>query len=78
MKNSELWVLEWSQRANVFHVQRLDTSLGYNRKLYRENTSTSNDYRILVVGTHDECSAAADASRQTLIGREPRHVEVVL
>ena len=68
--NSDLWVLEWSQRGNVFHVQPLENTLSFNRKLYRENTKTVNDYRVLVVGTHDECSMAADSARQTLIERE--------
>lgn len=70
--NSELYVLEWSQRANVFHVQPLEKTLQFNRGLYASNRETSNDYRTLIVGTYEECNAAADSARQTLIGREER------
>lgn len=67
---TNLWVLEWSQRANAFHIQKLEHTLSFNRKLYTENTKTSNDYRILHVGTHDECDAAAEAARSTIQTRE--------
>jgi hypothetical protein len=73
--NSDLWVLEWSQRGNVFHVQPLANTLSFNRKLYRENTKSINDYRVLLVGSNEECSAAADSSRRTLIERENRNVQ---
>jgi hypothetical protein len=73
MMNSELWALEWSHRANVFHVQRLDEALSFNRRLYQENTATTNDYRILLMGTKDECENAAEGSRHTLQERESRN-----
>ena len=68
----DLWVLEWSQRQNVFHVQRLEKTLSFNRSLYANNRPTSNDYRVLLVGTHLECHDAANAARQTLHEREDR------
>lgn len=74
---SELWVLEWSQRGNVFHVQELDRTLSFNRKLYANDTPTRNDYRILHVGTRAECSNAADAARGTLQERESTMRELV-
>lgn len=70
--NSDLYVLEWSQSSNGFHVQPLEKTLQFNRKLYAANRKTLNDYRVLFVGSYDECSAAADASRKTLIDREER------
>lgn len=68
--DKDLWVLEWSQRQNVFHVQRLEKTLSFNRSLYANNRPTSNDYRVLLVGAHDECQATADAARNTLRERE--------
>ena len=70
--NSDLYVLEWSQRGNGFHVQPLEATLQFNRRLYADNVGTVNDYRVLIVGTQDECLAAAEASRQTLVDREER------
>lgn len=66
----DLWVLEWSQRQNVFHVQPLVRTLAFNRNLYARNQPTNNDYRVLLVGTRDECQATADAARNTLRERE--------
>ncbi len=48
---SDAWVLEWSQRGNNLHAQRLDHTLSFNRHLYADNTATSNDYRVIHVGT---------------------------
>lgn len=76
-----LWVLEWSQRQNAFHIQRLDKTLSFNRNLYAENKNCMNDYRVIHVGQKAECEAMADACRHTLRDREPaaplRLVEVL-
>lgn len=68
----DLWVLEWSQRQNMFHVQPLSKTLSFNRSLYAHNRPTSNDYRVLLVGTRADCQATADAARHTLHEREGR------
>jgi len=73
--NSEMWVLEWSQRANVFHIQPIEKTLSFNRKLYANDKETVNDYRILFVGTHDDCDKAAEASRATIRERESKRIE---
>ena len=75
MKNFDLylWALEWSHRENVFRIQLLDDSLSSNRQLYRENIECKNDYRILVVGTKQECDSAAEAARYTLQAREGQY-----
>ena len=73
MMNSDLWVLEWSQRSNCFHVQPLERTLSFNRGLYTENKKTVNDWRVLFVGTQAECSETADASRATLQARESQY-----
>ncbi len=67
---SDLYVLEWSQRANVLHVQKMQDTLSFNRRLYENNRSTTNDYRIIHVGTKDECLNAANAVRNTIKSRE--------
>lgn len=81
-----LWVLEWSQRQNAFHIQRLDKTLSFNRRLYAEDKNCLNDYRVIHVGEKDTCEAMANACRQTLRDREPNatrtplslgHLEVV-
>lgn len=69
---SDLYVLEWSQRGNVFHVRRLVEVLQENRHLYASNSAASDDSRPLIVGTQSECMSAAEASAQTLAGRETR------
>lgn len=74
---SDVWVLEWSQRGNNLHVQRLDHTLSFNRHLYADNTATSNDYRVIHVGTYDECSEAAEAVRNTIAERESQRRELV-
>lgn len=73
--NSEMWVLEWSQRANVFHIQPMERTLSFNRRLYADDKKTVNDYRILFVGTHDDCDKAAEASRSTISEREKKRIE---
>ena len=74
MINSDTHVLEWSQRSNSFHVQPLENTLAFNRKLYRENKPTINDWRVLFVGSKDDCLATAESSRGTLNAREKRAV----
>ena len=61
----DLYVLEWSKKQGMPHVQRLEHTLSANRQAYRDNKST-NDYIPIFVGTFEEASAAADAIRPTL------------
>lgn len=68
--NSDQWVLEWSARQNAFHIQTLSETLSTNRRWYSENLTTTNDYRILLVASKDECHLAADNARRTLQERE--------
>jgi len=68
--NSDQWVLEWSARQNSFHIQPLAESLSTNRRWYSENLKTTNDYRILLVASKDECHATADSACRTLQERE--------
>lgn len=76
MKNSELWALEWSQRGNNLHVQRLENTLSFNRRLYLNDTVTGNDFRVIHVGTYDECNDAADAIRNTINERDAKRREL--
>lgn len=71
--SSELWVLEWSQRTNNIHLQPLERTLSFNRRLYLDNKLTINDYRVLHVGPESECRDAADSIRNTIAERE-RHL----
>ena len=66
--SSELWVLEWHQKSNNFHIQPLDKMLSDNRRAYMRDVARQN-WIVLVVGTHDECTATADAARPTLQAR---------
>ena len=73
--NSDLWVLEWSQKSNGFHVQSMDAMLSKNRQAYRDDHRPINNWLVIHVGTKNECQAVADAARQTIVSRAKR-VEV--
>ena len=71
-----LYVLEWSRKQGMPHVQRLDATLSANRQAYMDNKA-ANDYIPIAVGTMDEMLAAADAIRPTLISRRPDKADVL-
>lgn len=73
---TELYVLEWSKKQGMPHVQRLEYTLSHNRKAYMEDKAVR-DYIPLAVGTFDEMSAAADAIRPTLEKRKSERPEPV-
>lgn len=73
---AELYVLEWSKKQGMPHVQRLEETLSTNRLAYMEDKAT-NDYIPLAVGTFDEMLAAADAIRPTLAKRRPEKAEIL-
>lgn len=70
MTTTDLYVLEWIQRSNLFHIQAIEDTLRFNRRLYSENKATVNDWRMIHVGTRDECSIVADNCRHTLNQRD--------
>ena len=72
----DLYVLEWSKKQGMPHVQRLEKTLSHNRLAYMEDRST-NDYIPLFVGTFEEVSEAADAIRPTLEKRWSEKAEPV-
>lgn len=61
------FALEWSKSSNGFHINEVSYLLPANRRLFELNKS--HDYIILMIGTKDECTAAADVLRPTLIKR---------
>ena len=73
----QLWVLEWSQSQNALHIQPLEKTLAFNRRLYANDTKCINDYRVLHVGSRDECEAMANSCRQTLRARESEALSLV-
>ena len=66
----DLYVLEWSKKQGMPHVQPLETTLSMNRVAYMENRATG-DYIPLAIGTRQEMHDAADLIRQTLEKRRP-------
>lgn len=77
MNSKELWVLEWHQKSNNFHIQPLDLLLSRNREAYMLDKNLQN-WIVLHVGTNDECSKAADAARPTLHKREKERNKALL
>ncbi len=71
--NCDLWVLEWHQPSNNFHIQALDRLLSRNRDAYRDDRCLQN-WIVLHVGTKDECHKAAEAARPTLRKRERERI----
>lgn len=66
----DLYVLEWSKKQGMPHVQRLTETLSANRRAYMDD-KVVNDYIPIAVGTMDELLDAAEAMRPTLIKRRP-------
>ena len=67
---SDLYVLEWSKKQGMPHVQRLSETLSANRRAYMDNKATG-DYIPLAIGSFDEMIDAAEAIRPTLLSRRP-------
>lgn len=65
---SDLYVLEWSKKQGMPHVQRLADTLSANRRAYMDNKATG-DYIPLAIGPFDEMMDAAEAMKPTLIKR---------
>lgn len=61
------YVLEWSKKANCFHIQPIENTLASNQKCFIEERS--HDYLILMVGNHDAVCDMADSWRDRLIDR---------
>ena len=72
----EVYVLEWSHKQGMPHVQRLNDTLSANRRAYTGD-KPSNDYIPLAVGTLDDMLTAAEAMRPTLIKRRPEKAEIL-
>lgn len=73
---TELYVLEWSKKQGMPHVQPLERTLSNNRNAYMDNRAVG-DYIPIFVGTFKEVSDAADAIRPTLEKRHPERFETV-
>jgi hypothetical protein len=73
---SDLYVLEWSKKQGMPHVQPLNETLSRNRRAYRENASVNSDYIPIAVGTMDEMLASAEGIRGTLAARRPDKAEL--
>jgi len=67
---TEQYVLEWSHKQGMPHVQRLRDTLSANRRAYMED-KPANDYIPIAVGTFEEMMDAADAITPTLAKRRP-------
>jgi hypothetical protein len=70
------YVLEWSRKTNNFHVQPLSDALAMAQKAFL--TNSTNDYRIVMVGTQDVCLTMAENNRAKLLDREPFKLHVVI
>lgn len=66
---NELWVLEWSHKANAFHIQAASRMTSKNRQAYAEDRKPQ-DWAVIHIGTKGECHQAAEAARGTLYRRE--------
>lgn len=64
---TEKFVLEWSKKLNQFHVRPVEAMLAGNQKFFLGDNS--HDFLVLMVGTHEVCSAMADNHRSRLIER---------
>lgn len=73
---TEQYVLEWSHKQGMPHVQRLNDTLSANRRAYMDNKPV-NDYIPIAIGTFDEMMDAAEAIRPTLMQRRPEKAELL-
>ena len=63
------YVLEWSKKQGFFHIQELTKTIRANMLAFVSN-KTLNDYHIILIGTYDEVTEAADRLRSELYGRD--------
>ncbi|WP_238897920.1 hypothetical protein [Achromobacter xylosoxidans] len=64
----DLWVLEWSHEASMFHVQELKHSIDGWRRHFAANTAP-NDWVPIFVGTEQEVDAEAERLEQIMVAR---------
>lgn len=62
------YVLEWSQKQNMFHVQPLSSSLARSQECFLADRT--HQYIIIMVGDAMACHKMADTHRHLLIERE--------
>lgn len=63
----EVWVLLWSQRQGLLHIETLEQMFQSHGAAYRENRDLQ--YIPLLIGDREVIDAAADAIRPTLAAR---------
>lgn len=74
----DLYVLEWSKKQGLPHVQRLSDTLSANRLAYMDDLEVVGDYIPIAVGTLDEMLDAAEAIKPTLLKRRPDKADVLM
>lgn len=67
----DIWVLEWSQRQNAFHIQRAQSAMETNLNSLLSNNKT--DYITVMIGSREKCDAVADKARHYIKEREKKH-----
>jgi hypothetical protein len=65
----ELWVLEWSHEANMFHTQPLAESLRVAMNHFMTNTAP-NDWIPIFIGTEEQVDARAAQLDQIMVARQ--------
>ena len=66
--SNDTYVLLWSKKSNCFHIELLHDTVAKGLRFFR--AQQTNDYLVIGIGTHDECSAKADELRPTLTERD--------
>jgi hypothetical protein len=61
------WVLLWSHSQNAFHIESFAEMLSSNRRAYSDDRQM--DYVPLFAGKKDDCHAASQAARHTMVAR---------
>ena len=65
---NDTYALLWSKKSNCFHIEPLQDTVAKGLRFFR--AQQTNDYLVIGIGTHDECSAMADELRPTLTERD--------
>lgn len=66
--SNETYALLWSKKSNCFHIEPLQDTVANGLRFFR--AQQTNDYLVIGIGTHDECSAKADELRPALRERD--------
>lgn len=66
--SNDTYALLWSKKSNCFHIELLHDIVAKGLRFFR--AQQTNDYLVIGIGTHDECSAKADELRPTLTERD--------